>query len=78
MMSKSKFNMRFLGIDANIIKLYDPVLGWGVNIQVSPKGIHCTKCDTDNCIHIEFALAQAEVANTVRKMQKQGWNLPDV
>ncbi|MDR2203991.1 MAG: hypothetical protein LBE76_06835 [Nitrososphaerota archaeon] len=77
-MSKPKSSMRFLGIDANIIKLYDTNLGWGINIQVTPKGIHCVKCDVDDCVHVEFALAQAEVANTVRKMQKQGWNLPDV
>jgi hypothetical protein len=68
--------MRFLAIDCNIIKVYDPVINWAVNIEVTPKGFRCSRCDTDDCNHVEFALEQTNVQNAVRKMRKQGWNLP--
>jgi len=69
--------MKFLSIDCNIIKIYDRQVNWGVNIQVTQKGLHCAHCNTNQCQHIEYVLTIPEVQKEIHKKIKEGWNLPE-
>lgn len=48
------------------------------DIYFKRNGIWCEACQKDACEHIDFALSQSDVQETIRKRRKEGWNLPDV
>ncbi len=58
--------------------LYDRDLKKSVQIYISPKGIKCGECESDECRHIEYALTKPETRELIIERKKQGWKLPDV
>jgi len=67
----------FIALDCDIVKIRDYAHRAVVNIYFQKSGVTCTRCNTDKCPHITFALGVADVKKTVWKRIREGWNLPD-
>ena len=67
-----------INCDADGCKILDRQLKRVADIQIKPTGIHCSIHHTNTCEHIDFALAQEDVQETIKKHKKEGWKLPDV
>ena len=67
-----------INIDENGTKILDRKIHEVVNVYIKPQGIKCGLDQVDNCEHIDFALAQKDVKENIRRHKKEGWKLPDV
>lgn len=62
--------------DENGVKIHDRKIHQVVQIYIKPQGIRCGFHQTNECEHIEFALKQKDVQETIRKRKLNGWKLP--
>ena len=69
-----------LDINANEMGplLYDKNLKKTVQILITPNGLRCAECKTNNCQHIKFALADPKTQNLIQERKKEGWKLPEI
>lgn len=67
-----------INCDENGVKVWDRELRKLVEISLRPQGILCNICNTDDCLHIQFALSQSNTRKQVIKRRKEGWKLPEV
>jgi hypothetical protein len=60
------------------IKIFDhtPNAKCLVNISITPKGITCSRCETDRCPHAEYILEHTEFQKALEQKRKAGWNIP--
>jgi len=63
--------------DNDGVKIHDRELHRVVDVFFKPQGIKCGYDQTDDCVHVDFALSLPGVKELVRKRRKEGWKLPD-
>jgi len=66
-----------INCDEDGAKIFDRQLHEVIQVFFKPKGILCGYCETSDCLHVEFALTDAEVKEQIRKKLKEGWKLPE-
>lgn len=65
-------------LDEHGVKIGDKKLGLkAIQIYFKPEGIFCEYCGINNCMHILYALEQAEIQKVIRKKRLEGWKLPE-
>lgn len=67
-----------INVDEDGVKIFDRDLHEVIQVFFKPKGILCGYCETPDCLHVEFALTDAEVKEQIRKKRLEGWKLPEV
>lgn len=64
--------------DVDGVKILDREIHEVVQVFIKPQGIKCGFHQTELCEHIDFALTQKDVRETIKERKKEGWKLPDV
>jgi Arc/MetJ-type ribon-helix-helix transcriptional regulator len=67
--------LEHFNMDSNGAKILDRQLREVVQVLITPKGITCEHCKTDECIHINFALTCPDIIEVIEKRRKEGWKL---
>jgi hypothetical protein len=67
-----------INADKNGTKIHDRQLREVVQICITPNGIFCEYCETENCEHVAFALTCDDIIETIWDKKEEGWKVPDV
>ena len=67
-----------LNVDENGTKVIDRQIHVVAQVYLKPEGIWCGLCGKQKCEHIDFALAQPDIQDIIRKRRREGWKLPEV
>jgi hypothetical protein len=78
--SKKQKQMEFISHDMFGVKIFDHTSSQKrlVHIAINPQGIHCSHCESNDCLHIEYLLEHPDLQKLLTQKRKQGWNIPDV
>jgi len=63
-------------LNANGVLILDREANRVIQVYFRPTGILCEYCQTDGCVHIQFALTQPTIQEMVQKKRREGWKLP--
>ena len=67
-----------LNVDENGTKIIDRQIHVVAQVYLKPEGIRCGLCGKEKCEHTDFALAQPDIQDIIRKRRRNGWKLPEV
>jgi len=76
----NKEKLDHINIDRTGVKIFDRQLIGNrlVHVSITPQGITCDYCETNNCEHTKYALTLPDVQKMITQKKKDGWNLPSV